>query len=74
MSQEPRGRRGIKIRVYTESNSIRYNTQIARDAKIDTIGHSIWDSILSVPTRTRRHTPPVTIDEDDKGAEAPSHN
>ena len=74
MSQERRGSGGSKIRLYTESNPSRYNTQIARDAKIDTVGHSIWDSILTAPTRPRRHTPPVTPDEDDKGAEAPTRN
>ena len=60
------GSSNMKIRIYTESNPIRHNTQIARDAKIDTVGHSIWDSILTAPTYPRRHTPPVTLDAEDE--------
>jgi hypothetical protein len=57
----------MKIRAYSEGNTIRYNTRIARNAKIDTVGHLIWDSILTVPIRTWRPTPPGISDEDNEG-------
>jgi hypothetical protein len=57
----------MKIRAYTVSNTMRYNTRIARKARIDMVGHSIWDSILTAPIRTRRPTPPGIFDEDNEG-------
>ena len=67
MSHLRPGSGNMKIRAYSEGNTIRYNTQIARNARIDMVGHSIWDSILTAPTRTRRPTPPGIFDEDNEG-------
>jgi hypothetical protein len=66
MSQSPRGGGNIKIRAYSEGNTIRHNTQIARNARIDTVGLSIWDSILTARTQNRRHAPPVIIAAEDE--------